>query len=62
MTKIINYLLKYINYNKNMHVIQPNNSISRYLPYKNTQRCKDLHRIMTDIVLFVVAKYWGQLL
>ena len=39
-----------------MHVIQPNNSIFRYSLYKNTQRCKDVHRIMTDIVLFVVAK------
>ena len=62
MTKVINCLLKYINYNKNMHVIQPNNSIFSYLSYKNTQRCKDMHRIMTEIVLFVVAKYWGQLL
>lgn len=26
---------------------------------KNTQRWKDMHRIMTDIALFVVARRWG---
>ena len=59
MTKVINCLLKYIHYNKNMHAIQPNNSIFRYLPYKNTQRCKDMHRTMTVMALFVVVKCWG---
>ena len=44
-----------------MHVIQPNNSIFRHLPYKNTQGCKDMHRMMSDLALFVVAKNWGRL-
>lgn len=41
---------------KNMPVVQPNNSIFRYLSHENTQGSEDIHRMMSDLALFVMAK------